>query len=81
MEADNLFASQEAEEEAKKESVKTFVPGEITSTPEVSTEEQTPKVVAPTPEQIIAIKVSGSICPFSPFPFCFSLLFPLCFIF
>ncbi|CAK9186869.1 unnamed protein product [Ilex paraguariensis] len=58
MEADSLFASQKAEEEAKKESAKTFVPGEITSTPEVSTEEQTPKVVAPTPEQIIAIKAA-----------------------
>ncbi|KAA8542031.1 hypothetical protein F0562_023183 [Nyssa sinensis] len=58
LEAANLFASEEAEEEAKKTSVKTFVPGEIPSTPEVPKEEQTPKMVAPTPEQIIAIKAA-----------------------
>lgn len=51
-----MFASEEAEAEARKESVKTFVPGEIPA-PEVSKEEQPPKKVAPTPEQIIAIKV------------------------
>ena len=38
-------------------SVKTFVPGEVPSTLEVSKEEQPPKTIAPTPEQIIAIKV------------------------
>eukprot|EP00262_Sarcandra_glabra_P014305 TRINITY_DN4162_c0_g1_i1.p1 TRINITY_DN4162_c0_g1~~TRINITY_DN4162_c0_g1_i1.p1 ORF type:complete len:286 (-),score=64.51 TRINITY_DN4162_c0_g1_i1:362-1219(-) len=53
-EAQNLFASKEAE----KEPVKTFTPGEIPHVPEVSKEEQTPKVVAPTPEQIIAIKAA-----------------------
>ncbi|KAL2462770.1 U2 small nuclear ribonucleoprotein A' [Forsythia ovata] len=58
MEANALFASKEAEEEAKKESVKTFVPGELPSTQEVIKEEQTPKPVAPTPEQIIAIKAA-----------------------
>uniref|UniRef100_A0A5B7C1G9 Uncharacterized protein n=1 Tax=Davidia involucrata TaxID=16924 RepID=A0A5B7C1G9_DAVIN len=58
IEAENLFASEEAEEEAKKTSVKTFVPGEVPSTPEVPKEEQTPKMVAPTPEQIIAIKAA-----------------------
>lgn len=58
IEAANMFTSQEAEEEAKKESVKTFVPGEVPSTPEVSNEEQTPKTVGPTPEQIIAIKAA-----------------------
>lgn len=56
MEAASLFASEEMEEEAKKESMKTLMPVEV---PNVSEEEeqQTPKVVAPTPEQIIAIKV------------------------
>nr|GLL35236.1 U2 small nuclear ribonucleoprotein A' [Ipomoea trifida] len=58
MEANNLFASQEAEEQAKKESVKTFVPGEVPATPEVPKEEQAPKPTAPTPEQIIAIKAA-----------------------
>ncbi|XP_022891631.1 U2 small nuclear ribonucleoprotein A' [Olea europaea var. sylvestris] len=58
MEANNLFASKEAEEEAKKESVKTFVPGELPSSEELPKEEQTPKPVAPTPEQIIAIKAA-----------------------
>ncbi|XP_057473451.1 U2 small nuclear ribonucleoprotein A'-like [Actinidia eriantha] len=58
IEAQNLFSSQEAEEQAKKESAKTFVPGEVPSTPEVPKEEQTPKTVAPTPEQIIAIKAA-----------------------
>ncbi|CAK9163209.1 unnamed protein product [Ilex paraguariensis] len=58
IEANNLFASQEVEEEAKKESVKAFVAGGMPSTQGVPTEEQTPKVVAPTPEQIIAIKAA-----------------------
>lgn len=58
IEAGNMFGTKEAEEEAKKESVKTFVPGEIPSTPEVPKEEQAPKAVAPTPEQIIAIKAA-----------------------
>jgi U2 small nuclear ribonucleoprotein A' len=58
VEAAKMFASKEAEEEARKESVKTFVPGEVPETPEVQTEEQTPKTVAPTPEQILAIKAA-----------------------
>ncbi|KAI8529313.1 hypothetical protein RHMOL_Rhmol12G0215700 [Rhododendron molle] len=58
IEAQKLFSSQEAEEQAKKESAKTVIPVEVASTPEVSREEQTPKTVAPTPEQIIAIKAA-----------------------
>ncbi|XP_077212369.1 U2 small nuclear ribonucleoprotein A [Tasmannia lanceolata] len=57
-EAEKLFASKAAEEEAKKVSVKTFTLGEVTPVAEVSKEEQAPKVVAPTPEQIIAIKAA-----------------------
>lgn len=56
MEAATLFASKEVEEEAKRESEKVFTPGEVQNVQEVA-EEQAPKVVAPTPEQIIAIKV------------------------
>ncbi|GLT65895.1 hypothetical protein SLA2020_382950, partial [Shorea laevis] len=58
LEAENLFSSKEVEEEAKKESVKTFTPGEVPNVSEVAEEQQTPKVVAPTPEQIIAIKAA-----------------------
>ncbi|XP_050224741.1 U2 small nuclear ribonucleoprotein A' [Mercurialis annua] len=58
MEAENLFASEEVEEEAKKESAKTFTPGEVPNITEVALEQQTPKLVAPTPEQIIAIKAA-----------------------
>ncbi|KAL3599323.1 hypothetical protein D5086_007241 [Populus alba] len=57
-EAEHLFSSKEVEEEAKRESVKTFTPGEIPNIPEVAEEQQDPKVVAPTPEQIIAIKAA-----------------------
>ncbi|KAK3029343.1 hypothetical protein RJ639_037866, partial [Escallonia herrerae] len=56
--AANMFSSQEDEEEAKKESVKTFVPGELPSVPEVPKEVQTPKMVSPTAEQITAIKAA-----------------------
>lgn len=49
-----MFASEEAEEEVKRESAK-IVPAEIPQ--EAEKEEQTPKVSAPTPEQILAIKV------------------------
>lgn len=66
-----MFASEEAEAEARKESVKTFVPGEIPA-PEVLKEEQAPKNVAPTPEQIIAIKVfSRAIVCYNSFCFYF----------
>ncbi|KAG6781312.1 hypothetical protein POTOM_014206 [Populus tomentosa] len=57
-EAEHLFSSKEVEEEAKRESVKSFTPGEIPNIPEVAEEQQDPKVVAPTPEQIIAIKAA-----------------------
>ncbi|KAF2288435.1 hypothetical protein GH714_007466 [Hevea brasiliensis] len=58
VEAGNLFASKEVEEEAKKESAKTFTPGEAPNVIDVAEEQQNPKVVAPTPEQIIAIKAA-----------------------
>ncbi|XP_043703685.1 U2 small nuclear ribonucleoprotein A'-like [Telopea speciosissima] len=58
VEAERLFASKEAEEEAKQESAKTFTPGEALNVPEITKEEEAPKVVAPTPEQIIAIKAA-----------------------
>ncbi|XP_016449424.1 U2 small nuclear ribonucleoprotein A' [Nicotiana tabacum] len=58
LEASNLFASEEAEEQAKKESVKTFVPGEVPAATEETKEDEAPKPVAPTPEQIIAIKAA-----------------------
>lgn len=57
-EAEKLFASKDAEEEAKKEPLKTFTPVDVPLVAEISKEEQTPKVVAPTPEQIIAIKAA-----------------------
>lgn len=58
MEAKNLFSSKEVEEDAKKESPRTFTPVEVRNVLEaVAEEQQTPKVTAPTPEQIIAIKV------------------------
>ncbi|EEF50164.1 U2 small nuclear ribonucleoprotein A' [Ricinus communis] len=58
MEAENLFASKEVEEEAIRESAKTFIPGEVPNVTEDAEEQQNPKVVAPTPEQIIAIKAA-----------------------
>eukprot|EP01018_Ginkgo_biloba_P017578 Gb_32070 [translate_table: standard] len=58
LEAEKQFASKEAEEEAKKEPAKTFTPGEVPTVPEVPSEEQAPKAVAPTPEQILAIKAA-----------------------
>ncbi|GJR27943.1 putative reverse transcriptase domain-containing protein [Tanacetum coccineum] len=56
IEASKLFASEEAEKEAQKESVKTVVPGEVTT--EEPMEEEPSKPVGPTPEQIIAIKAA-----------------------
>ncbi|XP_028077727.1 U2 small nuclear ribonucleoprotein A'-like isoform X1 [Camellia sinensis] len=67
IEAKNLFSSEEDEEQAKKEFAKTFVPGEAPSIPEDPKEEQAPKPVAPTPEQIITIKVSSTLYLFSLF--------------
>ncbi|KAF9607555.1 hypothetical protein IFM89_036917 [Coptis chinensis] len=58
IEAENLFASKEAEEEARREPAKTFTPGELQNVPESPKEDQTPTVTAPTPEQIIAIKAA-----------------------
>ena len=57
MEADKQFASKEAEEEPRKEPAKTFTPGEVSTPLETPIEDQVLKVVAPTPEQILAIKV------------------------
>ncbi|CAN6280550.1 unnamed protein product [Urochloa humidicola] len=50
------FHSKEAEEEAKKVPVKTFTPGQPDA--QDTMEVQGPKVVAPTPEQITAIKAA-----------------------
>lgn len=58
LEAEHLFASKEAEEAAKKVPAKTFTPGEVPDVPDVSKSEEAPKVVAPTPEQITAIKAA-----------------------
>ncbi|XP_004235867.1 U2 small nuclear ribonucleoprotein A' [Solanum lycopersicum] len=57
LEASKLFASQEAVEQVKKESVKT-VPVEVAAPAEEPKEAQASKPVAPTPEQIIAIKAA-----------------------
>ncbi|RLN19910.1 U2 small nuclear ribonucleoprotein A' [Panicum miliaceum] len=51
------FHSKEAEEEAKKVPVKTFTPGQPDAQ-DTTNEVQAPKVVAPTPEQITAIKAA-----------------------
>ncbi|XP_020699502.1 U2 small nuclear ribonucleoprotein A' [Dendrobium catenatum] len=58
IEAEGLYASEEAEEEAKKIPAKKFTPVEATNSADSSKEEQIPKVVAPTQEQIIAIKAA-----------------------
>lgn len=55
LEAKTLFASKEVEEETRKVSPKKFVPAEDT---EMAEEQQTPKVVAPTQDQINAIKAA-----------------------
>ena len=52
------FHSKEAEEEAKKVPAKTFTPGQVVDAQDTTMEEQGPKVVAPTPEQITAIKAA-----------------------
>lgn len=57
MEAKNLFSSKEAEEEVQRAPTKVVSPIETTNVSEVTQEQQTSKVAAPTPEQIIAIKV------------------------
>lgn len=60
MEAVTLFASKEVEEAVKKESPKRFTPAEVPNAAEVAELKGT-KAVAPTPEQIIAIKVFFSL--------------------
>ncbi|CAN0928435.1 U2 small nuclear ribonucleoprotein A' [Linum grandiflorum] len=57
-EAENLFASKEVEEEAKKEVAKTPAPAEVQNEADAAEEQQTAKVVGPTPEQILAIKAA-----------------------
>ncbi|KAG6390702.1 hypothetical protein SASPL_148441 [Salvia splendens] len=56
-EAKILFASEEAEEEVKRQSAK-IVPAETPSAHESAREQQTAKPAAPTPEQILAIKAA-----------------------
>lgn len=58
IEAEEMFASKEAEEEAKKEPAKTFTLVEVADVLDTSEEEQAPKVVVPTQEQITAIKAA-----------------------
>ncbi|KHN34237.1 U2 small nuclear ribonucleoprotein A' [Glycine soja] len=58
LEAKNLFASKEVIEEIQRTPAKTFSTGETPNVSEAIEEQQTPKVVAPTPEQIIAIKAA-----------------------
>ncbi|KAG6484472.1 hypothetical protein ZIOFF_052990 [Zingiber officinale] len=68
-EAERLFASKEAEEEAKKVVIpKTFTPVEVPTEPNVSQLEQPPKVT-PTLEQITAIKLG--IVPFVDLIICY----------
>ncbi|KAK9682983.1 hypothetical protein RND81_10G110800 [Saponaria officinalis] len=56
LEAEKLFASKEAEDAAKK--IVAQIPVEVPIVEEVSKEEPAPKAVAPTPEQILAIKAA-----------------------
>lgn len=58
VEAANLFASKEAEEDVKKSGLKTFTPSEVLVSEEVPKEETVSKVVPPTSEQILAIKAA-----------------------
>lgn len=58
VEAEKLFASKEAEEEATRDPVTTFTLGELQNVQDDTMEEQSPTAVAPTPEQIIAIKAA-----------------------
>ncbi|KAL1359730.1 hypothetical protein HN51_005065 [Arachis hypogaea] len=58
LEAKRLFDSKEAIDEVQKAPPKRISPPETPNVPEVAEEQQTPKVVAPTPEQIIAIKAA-----------------------
>ncbi|XP_024031559.1 U2 small nuclear ribonucleoprotein A' [Morus notabilis] len=61
LEAKNLFASKQDEEDAIKESAKTLTPVDTADVPQAAAaedEDTTHKVVAPTPEQITAIKAA-----------------------
>ncbi|XP_010548874.1 PREDICTED: U2 small nuclear ribonucleoprotein A' [Tarenaya hassleriana] len=57
-EAANLFATKEAEEEVKKVAARTITQEEVQNASDTAEKQETPKVVAPTPEQIIAIKAA-----------------------
>ncbi|XP_010553677.1 PREDICTED: U2 small nuclear ribonucleoprotein A'-like [Tarenaya hassleriana] len=57
-EAANLFATKEAEEEVKKVAARTITQEEVQNVSDTSEKQEGPKVVAPTPEQIIAIKAA-----------------------
>uniref|UniRef100_A0A7C9AXX8 U2A'/phosphoprotein 32 family A C-terminal domain-containing protein n=1 Tax=Opuntia streptacantha TaxID=393608 RepID=A0A7C9AXX8_OPUST len=61
VEAANLFASEEADEDVKKSALKIFTPGEVPIAEEVPKEEAVSKVIPPTPEQIIAIKQQSKV--------------------
>ncbi|KAL9256914.1 U2 small nuclear ribonucleoprotein A'-like protein [Drosera capensis] len=58
LEAENMFASMEAVEMVKTVETKTFTPGEVPSVEEAPKEENVPKKIAPTPEQILAVKAA-----------------------
>ncbi|KAF7838728.1 U2 small nuclear ribonucleoprotein A' [Senna tora] len=58
LEAQRLFASKEVEEEVRRTPAKISSPVETPKVSEVTEEQQAPKVAAPTPEQIIAIKAA-----------------------
>ncbi|XP_020237680.1 U2 small nuclear ribonucleoprotein A' isoform X4 [Cajanus cajan] len=58
LEAKNLFDSKEVIEEIQRTPAKSLSLGETPNVSEATEEQQTPKGVAPTPEQIIAIKAA-----------------------
>lgn len=57
-EAASLFASKEAEEEVKKVAARTITQEEVQNVSDNAEKQEAPKVVGPTPEQIIAIKAA-----------------------
>ncbi|MCI16690.1 U2 small nuclear ribonucleoprotein A, partial [Trifolium medium] len=57
LEAKNLFESKEVIEEAQRVPAKAVSPVETPDVSDATAEQQIPKATAPTPEQIIAIKV------------------------
>lgn len=58
VEAQNLFSSEEAEKEAQKVAPRTTTPAEVPSEKEAPKEDEVQQRVAPTPEQITAIKAA-----------------------